>query len=171
MKLFIDNQVSTLFNNDLEIQKARDNAFQIALRDFKESPSYLSVYCDDLMKQQLNDTESVEKQIEIASIFDYLNTSRDEFLQFYQKALCRRLIGFTSKNMTAEKQIVTRFKNSVGALPTLNRLQNMLNDVETNEQNNRDSLQSDVLKIYVLNSVAWPLKRNELEKCIFPSSF
>ena len=47
----------------------------------------------------------------------------------------------------------------------------MLNDVETNEQNNRESLQSDVLKIYVLNSVAWPLKRNELEKCIFPTSF
>lgn len=62
-----------------------------------------------------------------------MNTSRDEFLHYYQQSLCRRLIGFTSKSMAAEKQIVTKFKNSVGALPTLNRLQNMLTDVETNE--------------------------------------
>ncbi|KAL4481785.1 hypothetical protein ABPG74_007874 [Tetrahymena malaccensis] len=170
-KNFVDNQISTLFSNDLELQKARDNAFQISLREFKESSQYLSQYCDDLMKQQLTDHESNDRQIEVNAIFDYMNTSRDEFLLHYQQALCRRLIGFTSKSMAAEKQIVTKFKNSVGALPTLNRLQNMLTDVETNEQYNKEKVQNDILKIYVLNSVAWPLKRNELEKIIFPSSF
>lgn len=50
-KNFTDQQITTIFSNDLEIQKARDHAFQIALRDFKETPQFLSLYCDDLMKQ------------------------------------------------------------------------------------------------------------------------
>ena len=41
-----DELIASIFNNDLIIQKSRDNAFKKFFNDFKKSPRFLSMSCD-----------------------------------------------------------------------------------------------------------------------------
>ncbi|KAL4428944.1 hypothetical protein ABPG74_011140 [Tetrahymena malaccensis] len=189
-KKYVESQIP---NEDLQVNLAHQNAidktFQYCLAEFKNSSQLLMFFCDYFMKQStifinqksklnknhkylldLSDEEYEKRQAEFNTIFVYMQ-SKDEFLQYYQQALCKRLIGFNFKSIDAEYKMVTQFKNSVGVHTTVIRFQNMLTDLKINEQYNKEKFQNDILKIYILSSVAWPLQRNEQDKIIFPSSF
>ncbi|KAL4471167.1 hypothetical protein ABPG72_019109 [Tetrahymena utriculariae] len=170
-KKYVESQIP---NDDLQVslayQQAIDKAFQYSLTEFKKASQLLLQFCDYFMKQNLSDEEYERRQAEFNNIFVYIQ-SKDEFLQYYQQALCKRLIGFNFKSIDAEYKMVTQFKNSVGVHTTVIRFQNMLTDLKINEQYNKEKFQNDILKIYILSSAAWPLQRNQQDKIIFPSSF
>ncbi|EAS05500.2 cullin family protein (macronuclear) [Tetrahymena thermophila SB210] len=170
-KKYVEKQIPNedlLFN--LAHQEAIDKTFQYCLTEFKNASQLLLLYCDYFMKQNLSDEEYERRQADFNTIFVYMQ-SKDEFLQYYQQALCKRLICFNFKSIDAEYKMVTQFKNSIGVHTTVIRFQNMLTDLKINEQYNKEKFQNDVLKIYILSSVAWPLLRNEQDNIIFPSSF
>ncbi|EAR92331.1 cullin family protein (macronuclear) [Tetrahymena thermophila SB210] len=172
LKKECDHLVQDVFNQDITIQKARDNAFQNFLNKNDKSTFFLATHADIILKQEgLQNEQEIEDRVqEIVGIFVYFY-SRDTFFKHYQKFFSNRLLNATSRNKEAEKSLIARFKTEAGQTG-VNKIETMLKDINNSEEFNQDNRKhisplGIELNVSVLTTGSWPIA-NTQEKVSTP---
>lgn len=125
-----DNLVSSIFEKDLVIEKARDSAFKQFINNNEKSSRFLAMYCDNELKRGIKGLteDEIENSLnKILSFFRFLY-SRDSFLKDYTKYLSLRLLNESSCSHDAEKIMLTKLKTECGP-PSVAKIMKMQEDI------------------------------------------
>jgi cullin 1 len=170
----LDKACATFVNKNAVTEKANQA---------RKSPELLARYCDFLLKKSSKVAEEDELEDILANImivFRYID-SKDVFQKFYSNMLAKRLVEHLSMSDDAEASMISKLKETCGALYT-SKLQKMFQDVTVNvDLNTRfrqhvkqsgSALEFD-FSVEVLTHGSWPFTQMplfalpaELETCM-----
>jgi len=170
LKTEIDEMVATCFDNDSGFQKARNRGLETVLNKDTRCAKYLALFCDGQLKKGLkgrNEEEMMQLVNQVVSLFAHLK-DKDIFLDFYKRALSRRLLNKLSVSIDAEDAFITKLKVECGQ-QAIQKLASMFTDMALSDQ-----LQEEYNKlshggcpggvtheVRVLQTNAWPEKAEE----------
>jgi hypothetical protein len=173
LKRYMDEVVSSCFENDIHFQNQRDNGFKHSLNQNEKSPGFMATYLDfQFVKDMRGKTESEIEEIlnTFIKLFAYLY-SRDAFLKIYAKLLAKRLINNSSFSFDTEKDMVKKLGAECGKAP-VNKIDTMLNDISLSKDYQKkfsDKKPTNPICALVLTSGNWPaLGENDTSKMPAP---
>ncbi|CAD8124778.1 unnamed protein product [Paramecium sonneborni] len=159
------NIIKNYMQNDHKVQSAYLAAFTAAFNEINDSPFFLALFSDLLIKAEkgINETETDKKLNKIVSLFQLLY-SKDKFLSHHQRFLQHRLLNPQSQNLNFEKTLLQKFKGETQT-NVLTQLQNMVNDIEQSQrfafEQKIEKNQQFELGVYLLSYGCWPFSNVE----------
>mmetsp|Transcript_44914 Transcript_44914/g.124911 ORF Transcript_44914/g.124911 Transcript_44914/m.124911 type:complete len:754 (-) Transcript_44914:201-2462(-) len=170
LKTELDNMVATCFDNDSGFQKARNRGLENILNKDTRCAKYLAGFCDLQLKKGLKGRNEDEMNLlvgQVVSLFAHLK-DKDIFLDFYKRALSRRLLNKLSVSNDAEDTFITKLKVECGQ-QAIQKLASMFTDMalsdqlqeEYNRLSHGGSPGGIVHEVRVLQTNAWPEKADE----------
>lgn len=158
-----DNLVSTIFQKDLIIEKARDSAFKSFINNNEKSSRFLAMYCDNELKRGIKGLTEDEIEISLNKILSFFRFlySRDSFLKDYTKYLSLRLLNESSCSHDAEKTMLTKLKTECGP-PSVSKIMKMQEDILESKSEINDFMKKTKIKINfefqmkILTGGCWP---------------
>lgn len=170
LKAELDDMVATCFDNDSGFQKARNKGLEVVLNKDTRCAKYLAVFCDIQLKKQLKGKNEEEMNLlvnQVVGLFAHLK-DKDIFLDFYKRALSRRLLNKLSVSNDAEEAFITKLKVECGQ-QAIQKLASMFSDMalsdqlqeEYNKQSHGGSPSGVAHEVRVLQTNAWPEKPDE----------
>ena len=135
LKQELDEMVSTCFKNDAAFQRSRNRGLENVLNKNTRCAKYLAVYCDLQMKKELKGKSEEETNSFITKtigLFAHLK-DKDVFLDFYKRALSKRLLNKTSISNDAEDQMISKLKIECGQ-QSVQKLASMFTDMSLSDQ-------------------------------------
>eukprot|EP00054_Salpingoeca_dolichothecata_P008094 m.46259 g.46259 ORF g.46259 m.46259 type:complete len:754 (-) comp17502_c0_seq1:67-2328(-) len=166
--------VETAFTNDPTFVESLDKACRefvnknaVTGSKTAKSPELLARHCDSLLKKSSKNAQDDELDNllnEIMIIFKYIE-DKDVFQKFYSKMLAKRLVNFTSASDDAERNMISKLKNTCGNDYTA-KLQRMFSDIgvskDFNERFRATSSKSKVdFNVLVLSTGSWPFQKGD----------
>lgn len=170
LKTELDDMVAQCFDNDSGFQKARNRGLENILNKDTRCAKYLALFCDLQLKKGLkgrNEEETMSLVNQVVSLFAHLK-DKDIFLDFYKKALSRRLLNKLSVSNDAEDAFITKLKVECGQ-QAIQKLASMFTDMalsdqlqdEYNKLSHGGSPNGVAHEVRVLQTNAWPEKADE----------
>jgi len=170
LKQELDNMVCECFDNDSGFQKARNKGLENILNKDTRCAKFLAAFCDLQLKRGLkgkNEDEVTHLVNQVVGLFAHLK-DKDIYLDFYKRALSKRLLNKLSASDDAEEAFITKLKVECGQ-QAIQKLAGMFSDMRMSDQ-----LQEEYNKlshggvpggvaheIRVLQTNAWPEKPDE----------
>eukprot|EP00930_Biecheleria_cincta_P062765 TRINITY_DN4820_c0_g1_i1.p1 TRINITY_DN4820_c0_g1~~TRINITY_DN4820_c0_g1_i1.p1 ORF type:complete len:762 (+),score=158.73 TRINITY_DN4820_c0_g1_i1:55-2340(+) len=171
LKKEIDDMVSThCFDGDTLFQKGRNQGLETVLNKDTRCAKYLALFCDLQLKKGLKGRSEDEVQQlvnQVVGLFAHLK-DKDIFLDFYKRALSKRLLNKLSLSNDAEETFIAKLKVECGQ-QAIQKLVSMFADMSLSDQ-----LQEEYGKcshggspggvshdVRVLQTNAWPEKADE----------
>jgi cullin 3 len=116
LKSELDEMVSSCFENEALFQKARNNGLENILNKDTRCAKYLALYCDVQMKKGLKGKTEDEIMRLVSRVVALLAHIKDKdiFLDFYKRALSKRLLNRLSVSDDAEDAFLARLKVECG---------------------------------------------------------
>merc|ERR1719433_784745 len=170
LKTELDEMVSSCFENDSTFQKARNNGLENVLNKDTRCAKYLASFCDIQLKKGLKGRNEEEMNTlvgQVVSLFAHLK-DKDIFLDFYKRALSRRLLNKLSVSNDAEDNFIQKLKVECGQ-QAIQKLASMFTDMtlsdqlqdEYNKLSHGGSPGGVIHEVRVLQTNAWPEKADE----------
>lgn len=171
LKREFDDMVATCFENDSSFQKARNKGMEAVLNKDTRCAKYLALFCDFQLKKGLkgkSEDETTSLVNQIVSLFAHLR-DKDIFLDFYKRALSKRLLSKLSVSTDTEDAFITKLKVECGQ-QAIQKLASMFTDMTLS-----DGLQEQYNKlshggapggvthdVRILQTNAWPEKAEDV---------
>lgn len=170
LKAELDGMVAKCFENDSAFQKARNRSLENVFNRDTRCAKYLAMYCDLQLKKGLkgrNEDEMMQLVSQSVGLFAHLK-DKDIFLDFYKRALSRRLLNKLSVSNDAEDAFITKLKVECGQ-QAIQKLASMFTDMalsdqlqeEYNKLTHGGSPGGVVHEVRVLQTNAWPEKADD----------
>ncbi|CAE8594776.1 unnamed protein product, partial [Polarella glacialis] len=167
LKKEIDEMVTSCFDSDTGFQKSRNKGLETVLNKDTRCAKYLALFSDIQLKKGLKGRSEEEVQslvTEVVSLFAHLK-DKDIFLDFYKKALSRRLLNKLSVSNDAEDTFISKMKVECGQ-QAIQKLVSMFTDMalsdqlqdEYNKLSHIGAPGGVVHEVRVLQTNAWPEK-------------
>mmetsp|Transcript_46572 Transcript_46572/g.104397 ORF Transcript_46572/g.104397 Transcript_46572/m.104397 type:complete len:759 (-) Transcript_46572:294-2570(-) len=171
LKVELSGLVSHCFEDRSEFQKARNQGLENVLNKDTRCAKYLALFCDAQLKKGLkgkSDEETSELIGDVVALFAHLR-DKDIFLDFYKRAMSKRLLNKLSISTEAEDLVISKLKVECGQ-QAIQKLTAMFVDMTLSEQlqeeynrspqgGNPGGVQHEVR---VLQTHAWPEKPDEV---------
>uniref|UniRef100_A0A7S1WGP7 Cullin family profile domain-containing protein n=1 Tax=Alexandrium catenella TaxID=2925 RepID=A0A7S1WGP7_ALECA len=162
--------VATCFDSDSGFQKARNKGLENVLNKDTRCAKYLALFCDLQLKKGLKGRNEEEMGIlvgQVVSLFAHLK-DKDIFLDFYKRALSKRLLNKLSVSTDAEDMFINKLKVECGQ-QAIQKLASMFTDMtlsdqlqdEYNKLSHQGSPGGVLHEVRVLQTNAWPEKADE----------
>merc|ERR1712093_656508 len=135
LKHEFDDMVAQCFDNEAPFQRARNKGLENVLNRDTRCAKYLAIFCDLQLKKGLkgkSEDEMMQLVNRVVALFAHLK-DKDIFLDFYKKALSRRLLNKLSVNNDAEDAIITKLKVECGQ-QAIQKLASMFMDMALSDQ-------------------------------------
>merc|ERR1711988_1610513 len=135
--------VTFCFDSEACFQKARNKGLENVLNKDTRCAKYLALFCDFLMKKGLkakSEDEVMTILSRVVSLFAHLK-DKDIFLDFYKRALSKRLLNKLSVSNDAEDAFLARLKVECGH-QAIQKLASMFTDMRLSDQ-----LQEEYIKL------------------------
>lgn len=171
LKKEIDDMVSThCFDGDTGFQKGRNQGLETVLNKDTRCAKYLALFCDLQLKKVLKGRSEDEVQQlvnQVVSLFAHLK-DKDIFLDFYKRALSKRLLNKLSVSNDAEETFISKLKVECGQ-QAIQKLVSMFGDMSLSDQLQEEYSKCShggkpggvVHEVRVLQTNAWPEKADE----------
>lgn len=170
LKAELDEMVAQCFDNDSGFQKARNKGLETVLNKDTRCAKYLALFCDLQLKKGLkgkNEDEMVQLVNHVVGLFVHLK-DKDVFLDFYKRALSRRLLNKLSVSNDAEDAFISKLKGECGQ-QAIQKLASMFTDMALSDQLQEDynklshggSPGGVVHDVRVLQTNAWPTDKSD----------
>jgi len=170
LKRELDEMLASCFDNDTGFQKARNGGLENVLNKDTRCANYLALFSDIQLKKGMkgrNEDEMIQLVNQVVGLFAHLK-DKDIFLDFYKRALSRRLLNKLSVSNDAEDAFLIKLKVECGQ-QAIQKLAAMFTDMSLSDQ-----LQEEYNKlshngapggitheVRVLQTNAWPEKPDE----------
>lgn len=166
LKAELDDLVVSCFENDVGFQKARNRGLENVLNRDTRCSKYLALFCDKGLRGR-NEEEVVQQVGPVVSLFAHLK-DKDIFLDFYKRALSRRLLNKQSVSHDAEDAFITKLKAEVGQ-QAIQKMASMFTDMtlsdqlqdEYNKLSHGGSPGGVAHEVRILKTNAWPEKADD----------
>merc|ERR1719424_1869141 len=170
LKAELDDMVIKCFDSDSGFQKARNKGLENVLNKDTRCAKYLAVFCDLQLKRILkgrNEDEVTQIVTQVVGLFAHLK-DKDIFLDFYKRALSRRLLNKLSVSNDAEELFISKLKVEVGQ-QAIQKLVSMFTDMSLSDQlqeaynllGHAGAPGGVTHEVRILQTNAWPEKPNE----------
>lgn len=159
-----DELVKYSFQNDIEFQKCRDEAFQLFMNESNRTPNCIAAYCNDLFIKKLrgaSDDKTNELLDDVVNLFQCL-VARDLFLKKYGDFLAKRLLEKNTASDDAEEKMISKLQIHCGPTPLIKvsgmrKDMNISNDLFAEFKTKKDSRPFNIeLDIRILSAGNWP---------------
>jgi len=167
LKAEMDGLVSHCFEDRSEFQKARNQGMENVLNKDTRCAKYLALFCDALLKKGLKGKTDEEVNKLVSDVVDLLAHLRDKdiFLDFYKRAMSKRLLSKLSISTEAEDLVISKLKVECGQ-QAIQKLTAMFVDMTLSEQLQEEYNRSShggnpggvQHEVRVLQTHAWPEK-------------
>eukprot|EP00405_Crypthecodinium_cohnii_P044611 CAMPEP_0206578284 /NCGR_PEP_ID=MMETSP0325_2-20121206/31870_1 /ASSEMBLY_ACC=CAM_ASM_000347 /TAXON_ID=2866 /ORGANISM="Crypthecodinium cohnii, Strain Seligo" /LENGTH=754 /DNA_ID=CAMNT_0054083891 /DNA_START=10 /DNA_END=2274 /DNA_ORIENTATION=- len=170
LKKFLDDMVMICFKNEQVFQRARNSALEAVLNKDTRCAKYLASYADLELRKGIKGKSEFEVQQVVSAVvglFAHLK-DKDIFLDFYKRALSKRLLSRASISNDAEEAFISKLKVEVGQ-QAISKLQAMFTDMRLsdqlqtsyNELSHGGKIQGVTHEVRVLQTNAWPEKGDD----------
>lgn len=170
LKKELDDMVSSSFDNEALFQRARNKGLENVLNKDTRCAKYLALFCDMQMKKGLKGKGEHEMMILVSHVVTLLAHLKDKdiFLDFYKRALAKRLLNKLSVSSDAEDAFLGKLKVECGqqaiqkhaSMFTDMRLSDQLQE-EYNKLPHGGSPNGIVHEVRILQTNAWSEKVDE----------
>lgn len=165
LKSELDGLVAQCFDNDPGFQRARNRGLENILNKDTRCAKYLALFCDAMLKKGLkgkSEDEMLRLVDQVIGLLSHLK-DKDIFLDFYKRALSRRLLNKLSVSNDAEGTLITKLKVECGQ-QAIQKLVAMFTDMnlsdqlqeEYNKLSHRGSPAGVTHEVRILQTNAWP---------------
>lgn len=158
---------------------AVNEAFERFLNLFQRAPEYISIYVDNMLRQDLKGMtdEEIEARLDaVMTLFRFLH-EKDVFERYYKQHLSRRLLSNRTTSHEAERSFISKLKNECGYLFT-SKMETMFTDMRTSSETTAafraeiEDTQSELcgidVQVSVLTTISWPIPA--VPPCNVPAS-
>eukprot|EP00928_Gymnodinium_smaydae_P020186 TRINITY_DN17808_c0_g1_i1.p1 TRINITY_DN17808_c0_g1~~TRINITY_DN17808_c0_g1_i1.p1 ORF type:complete len:757 (+),score=205.88 TRINITY_DN17808_c0_g1_i1:216-2486(+) len=170
LKRELDDMVVSCFDSDSQFQKARNRGIENILNKDTRCAKYLAMYADMQLKRGLKgrmEDEVTQLVTRVVSLFAHLK-DKDIFLDYYKRALSRRLLNKLSVSNDAEDAFISKLKAECGQ-QAVQKLAYMFTDMSLSDQLQEEynrlshggSPNGVNHEVRVLQTNAWPEKPDE----------
>eukprot|EP00746_Dinoflagellata_sp_MGD_P067039 gnl/MRDRNA2_/MRDRNA2_27693_c0_seq1.p1 gnl/MRDRNA2_/MRDRNA2_27693_c0~~gnl/MRDRNA2_/MRDRNA2_27693_c0_seq1.p1 ORF type:complete len:782 (-),score=151.63 gnl/MRDRNA2_/MRDRNA2_27693_c0_seq1:146-2437(-) len=135
LKNEMDEMVSTCFDNEAIFQKARNKGLENVLNKDTRCAKYLALFCDMQMKKGLKgktEGEIISLVSRVVALLAHLK-DKDIFLDFYKRALSKRLLNKLSVSDDAEDAFLAKLKIECGQ-QAIQKHASMFTDMRLSDQ-------------------------------------
>ncbi|KAJ3257177.1 hypothetical protein HK103_004875 [Boothiomyces macroporosus] len=170
LNMKFENLLTTCFNNDTLFEADINSAMQTVVNGCQESPEYVSLYMDHILRQQnkgkLDEDFNIVADKSIA-IFRFLQ-EKDRFERYYKQHLAKRMLQVKINNEDSEKILLSKLKLECGYQFT-SKLEGMFTDSRLSldlssafkQQVLQKGISAPELSVSVLTSTYWPFSLSD----------
>lgn len=170
LKNELDEMVSTCFDNEATFQKARNKGLENVLNKDTRCAKYLALFCDMQMRRGLKGKTEGEIMSLVGHVVALLAHLKDKdiFLDFYKRALSKRLLNKLSVSDDAEDAFLAKLKIECGQ-QAIQKHASMFTDMQLSDQLQQEysrlshggSPNGVLHEIRILQNNAWSEKVDE----------
>ncbi|XP_028053255.1 cullin-3A-like [Camellia sinensis] len=129
-----DRIISVAFSNDKTFQNALNSSFQYFINLNPQSPEFISLFVDDMLRKGLERVSEEDLEIvldKVMMLFRCLQ-EKDQFEKYYRQHLAKRLQSVKTISDDAERSLIVKLKTECGYQFT-SKLEGMFTDMKTSQ--------------------------------------